>query len=755
MKAKFIKRLTAGFVSAIMAVGMMGVTAFAAEITVSNETENLQKVINDAEDGDTIKFTSDIELTETLVIENGKDITLDLEGYKLSIDEDKTDISEANYVIRFGEENNDDNANTGRLEIKDGTINCVKPIFNCGGELILGEDLVVNSKTGAVRSYGGKVIVDGAELHAVGNPHDPDDDDDDEAAYTVALFNVGKDNKKSSTEFEMIDGLITVDFGIAISGNNTTSAGTKVTIKDGTIEATPEDTAIYWPMEGELTITGGTIKGGTGIEAKMGTITISRDAEIVGTGKHSETSPISGGTSPDGSAILISAQKYGPGSAQYVNSPNLDVSIEGGTIKSNEGNAVTVYNVEEVSGQEANISIEGGEISGDKADIKYISDETKTENAVSTSVDDNSYKTSKSQTTLTVSSDAAPAAINEKGNVVFYRDVNEAIEKANSEEEVTVTVFGDINDDVQLKDNVKLAVADGVTMNGVVTAADGKVLTVSTIDGTTTYSSVDSVMDIDDYLVEITSKDGSKAYCQTLGQAVDNVKNGDIIKLLGNCNETVVVKKDVSFYVDDNGFDYDIVAGNGYVNVGRGDDYDFITKEDYEDERDSHRHSYSLKEGKTERDDEEEEPVVTPEPEEEEGPFSDVGKDNPNYDAIVEVYEKGWMAGIGDGVFAPNGTLTRGMAVTILWNRAGQPEPASVAPFLDVTSDAWYAKAVAWAYENGITSGYGDTYGPDDFLTTEQFTRMNDIANGRTPEVYVGGAPNATRGWVAGLLVME
>ena len=169
---------------------------------------------------------------------------------------------------------------------------------------------------------------------------------------------------------------------------------------------------------------------------------------------------------------------------------------------------------------------------------------------------------------------------------------------------------------------------------------------------------------------------------------------------------------------------------------------------------DSSRHSYSLSEGRVDRDDEEE-PVVTPEEPTEEGPFSDVGKDNPNYDAIVEVYEKGWMAGIADGVFAPNGTLTRGMAVTILWNRAGQPEPASVAPFLDVTSDAWYAKAVAWAYENGITSGYGDTYGPDDFLTTEQFTRMNDIANGRTPEVYVGGAPYATRGWVAGMLVME
>ena len=222
----------------------------------------------------------------------------------------------------------------------------------------------------------------------------------------------------------------------------------------------------------------------------------------------------------------------------------------------------------------------------------------------------------------------------------------------------------------------------------------------------------------------------------------DGVKNAELRIISGT------FAKDVEKYIAE---DSHIVKIDDEYVVMDEDEYD----EYLDGQRDSGRHSYSLKEGKTERDDEEEEPVVTPEPEEEEGPFSDVGKDNPNYDAIVEVYEKGWMVGIADGVFAPNGTLTRGMAVTILWNRAGQPEPASVAPFLDVTSDAWYAKAVAWAYENGITSGYGDTYGPDDFVTTEQFTRMNDIANGRTPEVYVGGAPNATRGWVAGLLVME
>ena len=181
-----------------------------------------------------------------------------------------------------------------------------------------------------------------------------------------------------------------------------------------------------------------------------------------------------------------------------------------------------------------------------------------------------------------------------------------------------------------------------------------------------------------------------------------------------------------------------------------------MDEEKYEGYLDSKRpsHSYSLEEGRVDRNDEEEEPVVTTKPEEEAGPFSDVGKDNPNYDAIIKVYEKGWMAGIGDGVFAPNGTLTRAMGATVLWNKAGKPEPQNVAPFLDVTSDDWYAKAVAWAYEQGIVAGYGDVFGPDDALTTEQFTRMNDIANGKTPEAYIGGAPNATRGWVASLLAM-
>ncbi len=221
----------------------------------------------------------------------------------------------------------------------------------------------------------------------------------------------------------------------------------------------------------------------------------------------------------------------------------------------------------------------------------------------------------------------------------------------------------------------------------------------------------------------------------------DGVENAELRIISGT------FAKDVEKYIDKDSHLVEDKDGNFVV----------MDEEEYEDYLDSKKpsHSYELEEGRVERDDEDDEknePVVTPE--EEAGPFSDVGKDNPNYDAIIKVYENGWMAGIGDGVFAPNGTLTRAMGATVLWNKAGKPEPQNVAPFLDVTSDDWYAKAVAWAYEQGIVAGYGDVFGPDDALTTEQFTRMNDIANGKTPEIYVGGAPNATRGWVASLLAM-
>ena len=92
--------------------------------------------------------------------------------------------------------------------------------------------------------------------------------------------------------------------------------------------------------------------------------------------------------------------------------------------------------------------------------------------------------------------------------------------------------------------------------------------------------------------------------------------------------------------------------------------------------------------------------------------------------------------------------MTRAMAAVMIWDRAGRPEPIGISPFLDVTSDKYYSKAVAWAYESGIVVGYdARTYAPNENATKEQFVRMNDIANGRIPAAYVGVTDKATLGW--------
>ena len=62
--------------------------------------------------------------------------------------------------------------------------------------------------------------------------------------------------------------------------------------------------------------------------------------------------------------------------------------------------------------------------------------------------------------------------------------------------------------------------------------------------------------------------------------------------------------------------------------------------------------------------------------------------------------------GISDGM-NPNGTINRAQMVTMLWRAMGQPAPTAAATFTDVSADSYYAQAVAWAIENGITTGVG------------------------------------------------
>lgn len=115
------------------------------------------------------------------------------------------------------------------------------------------------------------------------------------------------------------------------------------------------------------------------------------------------------------------------------------------------------------------------------------------------------------------------------------------------------------------------------------------------------------------------------------------------------------------------------------------------------------------------------------EADDEKASFDDVLPDNWAYEAVEYVNEKGLMSGVGGGSFSPGQPTTRGMLVTILYRLEGEPELEGTGTirFSDVEDDAWYAKGVYWAAENGIVKGVGDgRYLPEDPVTREQMAAI-------------------------------
>ena len=101
--------------------------------------------------------------------------------------------------------------------------------------------------------------------------------------------------------------------------------------------------------------------------------------------------------------------------------------------------------------------------------------------------------------------------------------------------------------------------------------------------------------------------------------------------------------------------------------------------------------------------------------------FTDVHAEDYYYDAVLWAAQEGVTGGTSDTLFAPNAGCTRAQAVTFLWRAAGSPEPKTLSSFADVPADAYYAKAVAWAVENGVAKGVSETaFAPDAACTRAQ-----------------------------------
>lgn len=142
--------------------------------------------------------------------------------------------------------------------------------------------------------------------------------------------------------------------------------------------------------------------------------------------------------------------------------------------------------------------------------------------------------------------------------------------------------------------------------------------------------------------------------------------------------------------------------------------------------------------------------------------FEDTGYVNENHEAcdhwarfvISWGYEEGILKGTSETLFSPDASLSRAMAVTILYRLSGEKESSTSVPFTDVPEDAYYTEAVAWASEHAIAEGIAEgLFAPDadilrqDFITMlHRYNRMRGLyekADGKGAEFPDAGQINA------------
>lgn len=115
--------------------------------------------------------------------------------------------------------------------------------------------------------------------------------------------------------------------------------------------------------------------------------------------------------------------------------------------------------------------------------------------------------------------------------------------------------------------------------------------------------------------------------------------------------------------------------------------------------------------------------------------FADVPANAYFADAVKWAVDKGVTNGLSDTMFGPYASCTRAQIVTFLWRAAGSPEPKTASSFTDVPVSTYYAKAVAWAVENGITNGMTETtFAPNAACTRGQSVTFLHRALGKKVE---------------------
>ena len=460
-----------------------------------------------AKDGDVLRLLENAEVSQPILLT--KNVTLDTNGFTVSaaagfkgnfmftnrgtfniVGSGKIDGSVGTYPLIMI-----NNTGGAVLNIQSSEITGQGVVQNVGGIVnITGGTLTASARNTVLSQFGEVHIGASAHLMAAGEGKSAvqligakmtlSGDAVLSGNGGIDVFNSNRNEEGTvSAQVEITGGRIeTKDF--PVSGNNQESAGAEVAITGGSLKNISGGTAIYWPMEGQLTI-----GGNAGIEAKMGTITIKDNAVITGSGEWKEEKPQNGGANPEGSAFLGSAQMYDG----CINDSSLVVNILGGTLKSVNGNAVTIYNTEEKSDVRADISVTGGSLqpAAGKGAVKVI---TSGDNTTRFDPDKKTLDTMKSNTTVKVAKDVAAAATDRDGKTTYYNTVEEAL--GSNTEDGNIHIYINENSSVKQEalegENVILTVAPGVVLE-VTSGIDGMIVKETVHeDGSKTYELVNA-----------------------------------------------------------------------------------------------------------------------------------------------------------------------------------------------------------------------------------------------------------------------
>ena len=722
--------------------------------------KTLAEAIDAASDGATITLLKDV--TGMAVIPSGKTVTIDLSGHTITrtvTSGENSKIYPALYV-NGGTLTLDDTSEgkTGRVlsEITDTTVSGAmsNAVYVISGAFTLKNGALAATAAAAPANntwdtaYGVYVNKSTFTMEngsvTVTAP--------DGGAYGIAILG-------PNGVFTMNDGAVTAD-GFAISGNGSSGVGdTKITINKGTV--TGGTLAIYHPQSGELKINGGTLTGKGGIETKAGNTTVSIDGNptIVATGTPSH-SINNNGNSSEGYAISVVENKNYAGGA--------NVSIASGYYK---GEVRILVDNEVAADKKGSIIISGGLFSSEPAE-KYIAEnhyvDASNNGNYPYTVKEGTKPAGalivvKDTTAVTVpDSEAIKGLTNDDKTNIANKSSVDGVAEAIADNKADL-IPADVNTtdakkvEIEVTVKVNVTSADMTSENKTLTfeASPVATVTVTKADGSTEVKNdvkvPNSLLNGQPITVKLPlpegftpkqikhiSSDGSVEYfLKTAKRGAklftvdsDNCAVFTITKFSTFELSGTVTYVEPSYYSGSSSDPtYSVTVDkteNGSVTVSpksasKGDTVTVTVKPDsgyvletltvtdkngneltLKDKGDG-KYTFTMPAGKVEV------KATFMEDNSVLNFFYDVPNGAYFYEAVKWAVKSGVTNGLSDTMFGPYESCTRAQIVTFLWRATGSPEPKTASSFTDVPASAYYAKAVAWAVENGITNGMTET----------------------------------------------